>query len=90
MESKTCEADLLPIVKEVGATQIIYELSVDERGYCLSATSTGEYASSVRIGELTSNHSTALRILNLLAENLVFPLNVPEILDDLLAADAFI
>ena len=90
MESEIRGADLSPIVKEVGPTRIIYELSVGEQGYGLSATSTGESASSVRIEGLTSDPETALRVLHLLAENLVFPFNVPEVLDDLLAADPFV
>ena len=90
MESEIRGADLSPIVKEVGLTKIIYELSVDEQGYSLSATSTGEGASSVRIDGLTNDSDTALRILHLLAENLVFPFNVHEVLDDLMVTDPFV
>ena len=91
MESEIRGADLSPIVKEVSpATRIIYALLPDERGYGMSAAAVGEGASSVRIDLFSADLGTARRILLLLADNLVFPFNVHEILDDLLAVDPFV
>ena len=90
MKSKMCGADRSSIVKEVGPTKITYELSVDKQGYGLSATAVGEGASFIRIDGLTSNSDTALKILHLLAENLVYPFQVQEVLDDLMITDPFV
>ena len=47
----------------------------------------GNPADKVRIEQLTEDPAAAKRIFSLLSENMVFPYNIYEVLDDLLAVD---
>lgn len=88
MTSDTAQAELLSTVKAVGdESKILYRLFRESSGYGLSACIVGEPNSEVCIAPLTADYATAERVFTLLAENLVFPYHMYEVLDDLLAAD---
>ena len=88
MQSELAQADLLSTVKEVGPeTKIRYQLFAVSGGYALSACIVGNDADAVHIPQLTTDPETAKRIFSLLSENTVFPYNICEVLDDLLAID---
>ena len=91
MASKIAQADLRSVVNVVGQEiEIIYRLIPEPDGYGLSACITGDPAGAVHIERLTADPAAAKRILTLLAENQVFPYNICEVLDDLLAIDPLI
>ena len=88
MQSEIAQADLLSTVKVAGPeTKIQYRLHSEPDGYGLSACIVGENVDAVHIAQLTTDLATAKRIFTLLSENMVFPYNISEVLDDLLAAD---
>ena len=88
MQSELAQADLLSTVKEAGPeTKIQYQLFRAPEGYGLSACIVGESGDAVRIAQLTTDLAAAKRVFDLLSENTVFPYNICEVLDDLLATD---
>lgn len=88
MQSELAQADLLSAVKEAGPkTQIRYQLFAASDGYGLSAGIVGKDADAVCIPHLSADREAAKRIFSLLSENTVFPYNICEVLDDLLAVD---
>ena len=76
-------------VKLVGETQICYLSEHDGIGYNLRVTASPAFVESVFVPDVARDFETAERLCKLLSENLVFPGNVLEILDDLLASDFF-
>lgn len=73
-----------PIVQDVGFERIVYSLTeVDgEYGLSVCCQNSGEF---VEVNRITDDIEVAEKIKNLFAEHTVFPANVFEILDDLLA-----
>lgn len=91
MASEIASADLRSVVNAVGREiEITYRLIREPDGYGLSACITGDPGGAVRIERLTADPAAAKQILALLAENQVFPYNICEVLDDLLAVDPMI
>ena len=78
------EQKFVPIVKDIGFEFITYSLTEadGEYGLSVSCRNSGEFA---EVRGITSDISAAERLRDLFAENIVFPANVFEILDDLLA-----
>ena len=74
----------LSIVRDVGFERITYLLTEadGEYGLSVSCRSSGE---RTEVCGITSDISVAKRLCKLFAEHIVFPANVFEILDDLLA-----
>lgn len=88
MQSEIAQADLLSTVKVAGPeTRIQYQLHSEPEGYGLSACIVGKSGDAVHIAQLTTDLTAAKRIFALLSENTVFPYNISEVLDDLLAVD---
>ena len=88
MSSETEQADLLSRVEQVSqTTEITYRLFHTPEGYGLAASVTDDPADRVRIDRLTTSLTAAKRVFALLSENTVFPYNIREVLDDLLAVD---
>ena len=88
MTSEIASADLLAKATVAGPeVEIAYQLFHTTAGYGLSAWIIGDPADKVRIEQLTEDPAAAKRIFSLLSENMVFPYNIYEVLDDLLAVD---
>ena len=84
MTSEIASADLLAKATVAGPeVEIAYQLFHTTAGYGLSAWIIGDPADQVRI----EDPAAAKRIFSLLSENMVFPYNIYEVLDDLLAVD---
>ena len=89
MASELASADLLFSVTVAGPeVEIAYQLFHTTAGYGLSAWIIGDPADKVRIEQLTEDPAAAKRIFTLLSDNLVFPYNIYEVLDDLLAVNS--
>ena len=79
---------VIELTSEAGPkVEIAYQLFHTTAGYGLSAWIIGDPADKVRIEQLTEDPAAAKRIFSLLSENMVFPYNIYEVLDDLLAVD---
>lgn len=76
-------------VKLIGETRLCYLSEYDGVGYSLCVTASPAFVEKVFVPDVTRSFDTAKRLCELLSENLVFPGNVLEILDDLLASDFF-
>lgn len=88
MSSDAAHIELLSTIKAVDPeSNILYRLFRMPSGYGLSACIVGEPDSEVCIAPLTTDHTAAEQVFTLLAENLVFPYHIYEVLDDLLATD---
>lgn len=88
LTSEIASADLLAKATVAGPeVEIAYQLFHTTAGYGLSAWIIGDPADKVRIEQLTEDPAAAKRIFSLLSENMVFPHNIYEVLDDLLAVD---
>ena len=89
MTSEIASADLLSRVTVAGPEiEIAYQLFHTPDGYGLSAWITGDPAGKVHIEQLTDDPAAAKRIFTLLSDNMVFPYNIYEVLDDLLAVNS--
>lgn len=74
----------LPCTRQVGRACLTYMLYRSSGTYGILVCSDAEEEERVRIDDIARDLTLAQRIQTLFAENLVFPSNVPEILDDLL------
>lgn len=76
--------DISPIERDYNKHTVMYSITSCCGGYgvCVRSTLDGD---SVSAYDISDDVSTVCRIRDLLADNLVFPANVLEIIDDLLA-----
>lgn len=89
MASELASADLLFSVTVAGPeVEITYQMFRTPEGYGLSAWITDDPAGRICIEQLTDDPAVAKRIFTLLSDNLVFPYNIYEVLDDLLAVNS--
>lgn len=88
LTSEIASADLLSSVTVAGPeVEITYQMFHTPEGYGLSAWITDDPAGRICIEQLTDDPAAAKRIFTLLSDNLVFPYNIYEVLDDLLAVN---
>ncbi len=76
-------------VKLVGKARLCYLSEYDGSSYSLCVTASPALVERVFVPDVARDFDTAKRLCDLLSENLVFPGNVYEILDDLLGSDFF-
>lgn len=89
LASELASADLLFSVTVAGPeVEITYQMFHTPEGYGLSAWITDDPAGRICIEQLTDDPAAAKRIFTLLSDNLVFPYNIYEVLDDLLAVNS--
>ena len=74
---------LRSIVKQVGNTVLDYCIKYDGSAYSLEIRSMGDFDGYILVEDISRNLCVAENIAVLFAENLVFPSNVLEVLDDL-------
>lgn len=74
----------LPCRRQAGQSCLTYTLYRAAGTYGISVRSDAEKEDQILVDDIARDLTLAKRIQTLFAENLVFPSNVPEILDDLL------
>lgn len=74
----------LPRRKQVGEQHLTYTLYCVRGAYGLSVCADAGEEDQILVDDIARDLASAKRLQALFAENLVFPANVPEILDDLL------
>lgn len=74
----------VPCRKQVGQSLLTYTLYRSCGTYGIAVSSDAEKEDRILVDDIARDFALAKRIQMLFAENLVFPSNVPEILDDLL------
>ncbi len=75
----------LPTVKRVGEAFVTYMIKKGNHTYTLFVSSTEPCEGEAYAEDIAQDRSTAERIKKLLADNLVSPLHVSDVLEDLLA-----
>lgn len=75
--------------RTAGETRICYSLEHNGVYYSMRVTAAGALVESVTVSDVARDFETAKRLLDLFADNLVFPISVYEILDDLFADGFF-
>ena len=75
--------------RNVGETRICYSLEHNGVYFSMRVTATPSIVESVYVPDVARDFETAKRLLNLFADNFVFPISVYEIFDDLYASDFF-
>ncbi|MBQ4599246.1 MAG: hypothetical protein IJB19_04995 [Clostridia bacterium] len=73
-----------PCRRKAGNSRLTYTLYRSSGTYGIAVSSDAEQEGQVRVDDIARDLTLAKSIQMLFAENLVFPSNVPEILDDLL------
>ena len=84
MDQTEARSLFVPYTRKVGDACITYALYRSLGAYGIAVSSDAEGTDRIRIDDIARDPACAVRIQALFAENLVFPSNVPEILDDLL------
>jgi len=79
----------IKIARCVGETQLCYCAEYNGICYDLHVTAAPAVIEQVTVHDVARDTATAERLCNLFARNLVFPGNVFEVLDDLLAGNFF-
>ena len=84
MNQAKAPSPFLPCKRQVGQLCLTYTLYFSSGAYGIAVSSDAEKEDRILVDDIARDLASAKRIQMLFAENLVFPSNVPEILDDLL------